>query len=132
MIKICVIVLFFVFELSSNLLAQQQDTTSFKVIEFSLCKDVVEREPIDVVSSFTLSDSKAWVFARISNTEGLKTIYFKWFFNDDLIAEIATKVGNSSNWRTYSSVNLQAGFWRVELVDSESFVIKEIRFNVSE
>lgn len=132
MIKFFTLACFFIFELSSNLFAQQEDTASFKVIEFSLCKDVVEREPIDVVSSFTMEDSKAWVFARIVNTEGIQTIFFKWFFNDELIAELNTKIGTSNNWRTYASVNLKPGFWRVELADSNHNAFKEIRFNVSE
>lgn len=109
----------------------QVDTTTIKVLDFQLCKDVIEREPYELVSSYSLMDQKAWIFARIYNENGLKTFEFKWYHEDELIAEVPIKVGNSSNWRTYSNVNLKAGYWRVELTDTLGNIYKEVRFNVS-
>lgn len=121
----------FVGFLPLQVFAQQQDTT-LRVIEFSLCKDVIEREPFETVSSFSTKDEQAWVFARIENDEGLRTVLFRWFFNDELLAEVPSKVGVSTNWRTYSTIKLKTGFWRVEISDSMNSIYKEIRFNVSE
>lgn len=111
----------------------QNDSTSVKVLDFKLCKDVIEREPFEVVSSFDVNDQKAWIFARIyNNTNGLKTFEFKWYHEDELIADVPVKIGNSANWRTYSNISLKPGYWRVELTDSLGTIYKEVRFNVSE
>jgi len=109
-----------------------QDTVILKVSEFILCRDVIEREPFEPVSSFSLENNKAWVFARVYNSNGLTDLSFKWYLNDELISEVPVKIGNSSNWRTYSNSNLRIGFWRVELQTTDSLVLSELRFNVSE
>lgn len=102
------------------------------VNEFLLCKDVVEREPIDVVQTFTVENDRAWAYARIFNNKGIETITFRWIFNDQVYAEIDTRVGISGNWRTYSNVNIQAGSWKVTIINSNGDVLAEIRFNVGE
>ncbi len=109
-----------------------QDTVILKVSEFILCRDVIEREPYEPVSSFSLENNKAWVFARVYNSNGLTDLKFKWYLNDELISEVPVKIGNSSNWRTYSNSNLRKGFWRVELQTTDSLILSELRFNVSE
>jgi hypothetical protein len=109
-----------------------QDSVILKVSEFILCRDVIEREPFEPVSTFTLENNKAWVFARVYNSNGLTDLSFKWYLNDELISEVPVKIGNSSNWRTYSNSNLQKGFWRVELQTADSLVLSELRFNVSD
>lgn len=110
----------------------QAQTDTLEVNEFVLCKDVIEREPIDVVQSFSESDERGWVFARIRNTDGFQNLTFLWFHNDVIYSEIETKIGNSENWRTYSNVALQQGFWKVQLLTEADSVLREIRFNVSE
>lgn len=106
-----------------------QDT--LYIIDFLLCRDVVEREPIDIVQSYTLDDERAWAFARIFNNSGLHDVHFRWFFEDDLYFEMASRVGDSPNWRTYSSVTLQPGTWRVEIYNDYGVLLREIRFHVS-
>jgi len=111
--------------------AQPENSDSLYVKEFVLAENVVEREPVNVVQSFDVSDKKAWCFARINNPSDIITLTFRWFHEDDLHYEMDTQIGKSPNWRTYSSVTLAEGTWRVELVSPENTVLKEIRFNVS-
>lgn len=106
------------------------DTTFIK--EVVLAKNVVERTPRSIVQSFDVSDEQAWCFARIYNNRGLINVTFRWFYEDSLYYEFDAKVGNSDNWRTYSSVTLREGLWRVEIVGPTNKVLKEIRFQVSD
>ena len=96
-----------------------------------LAKNVVEREPINIVQSYELSDDEAWCFARIYNTKGLLNIHFKWYHESGLYTQIETKIGKSESWRTYSNVELKEGSWRIEIVGPKGKILKEIRFNVS-
>lgn len=120
------------FFFNTNSLFAQLDTTKLRVIELNLCKDVIERQPIDIVSGFTTNDERAWAYARVYNSNGLTDIHFNWYLDNELQATIPVKIGNSSNWRTYSNINLQVGIWKIEVVDDEENVLKELRFNVSE
>lgn len=102
------------------------------VREFVLALDVVEREPVDIVTSYTMPDARAWCFARIHNSEKMQDLYFEWYYEDTLYFEMSTKTGLSNNWRTYSSVGLQPGTWRVLLKNNNGKVLEEIQFLVSE
>lgn len=102
------------------------------VREFLLAEDVIEREPVEVVESYTMADSRAWCFARIYNNDEMQDLYFKWYYENELYFEMNSKIGISPNWRTYSSVGLQPGNWRVALQDEQGNVLEEIEFVVSE
>ncbi len=101
------------------------------VIDFVLAKDVLEREPVEIVDSYNIDDSRAWSFARIHNSEMMQNIHFEWYHDDELYFEMSTRIGISSDWRTYSSVTLQPGHWRVVLKDRHGQALDKIRFDVS-
>lgn len=102
------------------------------VIQFVLARDVIEREPVDIVESYTMTDARAWCFARIHNSNVMQDVYFYWYYEEDLYFEMSSKIGISPNWRTYSSVGLQPGTWRVRLKKADGTLMDEIRFHVSE
>lgn len=102
------------------------------VLEFLLAKDVIEREPVDIVQSYTVDDDRAWCFARIHNSREMQDVYFEWYHEDELYFEMNSKVGISENWRTYSSVSLQPGEWYVQLRDRHGEILDEIYFEVFE
>jgi len=102
------------------------------VHEFVLARDVVEREPVDVVDAYTMDDTRAWCFVRIHNSQKMQDVYFEWYYEDEQYFRMNVKVGISDNWRTYSSVGLQPGKWRVLLRDRHGTVLAEQSFEVSE
>lgn len=122
----------------NNVLHQEgydhQDMTqdSLYVIEFVMARDVVEREPVEIVTSYDLSNARAWCFARIHNSQELQDVFFKWYYEGELYFEMNSKIGISPNWRTYSSVGLQPGSWNVELLDSDGNILGKIHFHVKE
>lgn len=115
-------------------LAQQSGTNSdtLFVVDFHMADDVVEREPIELVDSYVLSDERAWCFARIHNSDRMQDLYFNWYYEGELYFKMNTKVGVSTNWRTYSSVALQPGEWEVVLVNSQEKELARTAFLVSE
>lgn len=117
----------------SNLVVKSgQNDDSLYVREFVLSLDVIEREPVDIVSTYTITDEKAWCFARLFNSDEIQNIYFNWYYEDELFYETHRKIGLSNNWRSYSSVTLLPGSWRVELINKNGVTLKEILFDVTE
>ena len=107
------------------------DTDTLYVTELLLCRDVVEREPVDIVQSYTADDEMAWAFARIYNSGDMTNVTFRWFYEEVEYFTFNSRVGTSKQWRTYSRVTVRPGSWRVEVIDTEGNVIKEARFHVS-
>ncbi len=112
--------------------AEYMEPDTLFVLEFLLARDVIEREPVDVVQSYTMDDGRAWCFARIHNSEEMQDVFFEWYHEDELHFEMNSKVGISENWRTYSSVGLQPGQWHVQLRDRHGEILDEIYFEVFE
>lgn len=122
----------FVFSTFSTLAQETAADDSLLVItQFVLCEDVIEREPVNIRQAFYTDQGQAFCFARITNAGELITLKFKWYFEDEPYFEFDAKVGTSPHWRTYSSVTLRTGLWRVELVDPNGKVLREIRFHCS-
>lgn len=111
---------------------EETDGDTLYVKEFVLAQDVVEREPVGIVQSYNMSDTRAWCFARLHNSDEMQDVYFKWYYEDQLYFEMNSKIGVSPDWRTYSSVGLQPGSWRVLLENKEGVELDEIRFHVDE
>ncbi|MBN2399445.1 MAG: DUF2914 domain-containing protein [Candidatus Aminicenantes bacterium] len=115
--------------------AQEGDTqnteSSFEITRLVLCKAVENREPVDIVENFTLADQKAYCFMAVANSGQEQTLVFRWQFEDEEYYRLETKIGTSTNWRTFSTVTLRAGSWKVEILENEQ-VLQEIAFNCSE
>jgi hypothetical protein len=117
--------------------AQNADSLDTELEELSLeelilCEDVIEREPINPRQSFSTDQGQAYCFARLKNPGNLTKVTFRWFYENELYFVFVAKVGKSPNWRTYSSITLRKGMWRVELLDENDEQLKEIRFHCSD
>lgn len=100
------------------------------VSEIVLTSGVADREPVDTVTSFAAADGKAFIFARIKNTEAPARLTFVWYLDDVERARVPMKIGTSSRWRTWSSSNIGPGNWRVDLVDETGAVLAQKSFTV--
>ncbi len=100
------------------------------VSELVLTSGVADREPVDKVASFKAEDNKAFIFARIKNTDVPTKVNFVWYMDNVERARVAMTVGTSGRWRTWSSSNIGTGNWRVDLVDQSGNVLAQKTFTV--
>lgn len=114
----------------ASLLAQETATDP-EVIEFLLCEDVEEREPVNPKENFTTLDERVYAYARIQNTEEPVNLYFRWTHNGAVYANINLLIGVSEAWRTYTSVLVSEGEWKVELVGEDDEVLASAEFRVT-
>lgn len=117
---------------AGSLVATQsaQADGSMVIRDFVLTHGIYEREPVGTTQSFSSSDGRGYVFARIANEGQPSQVNFVWYYGDEMHASIPMNVGTSSGWRTWSSVNLRPGNWRVNITDQNGMVIAERNFMV--
>ncbi len=90
---------------------------------------IVDREPVDDLTTVPASDSSAIFFTELSNMEGT-TITHLWKFNGEVMAEVKFNVGGP-RWRVWSSKNLMPewnGEWNLEVLDDSGSVVAQKSF----
>ena len=104
--------------------------SSIVIRDFVLTHGIYEREPVGTTETFASADGRGYAFARIANDGSPTQISFVWYYGEEMHASIDMNIGTSSGWRTWSSVNLKPGNWRVKLQDASGAVIAERMFMV--
>jgi hypothetical protein len=65
---------------------------------------IVDREPIDVLVNFTITDkAKIYYFTELTNMQGIEVSHV-WYQNHRMVYQMPVTAGGS-RWRTYSSMN---------------------------
>ncbi len=93
---------------------------------------VVERTPVDSVSSYPASAERLYCFSRIVGAEGETAVTHVWYRGEQEMARIVLPV-RSPDWRTWSSKSLHPdwkGEWRVEILDAQGNLLSEVRFTL--
>lgn len=105
---------------------------SVKVLEFVLAHQIQEREPKEILENFTLSGAQGqtlYAYARLSAKKPTQ-ISFVWFKEGKEYFHFKANVQPSQRWRTYSSITLKPGDWKVQLVSESHEVLAEHTFTV--
>lgn len=110
--------------------AAQPAMAEMAVNEIVLTSGVTDREPVDKVTTFKAEDSRAYVFARVKNTDAPAKVDFVWYLDNVERARVGMKIGTSERWRTWSSSNIGPGNWRVDMVDEAGTVLAKKTFTV--
>ena len=85
--------------------AEQAD--GLEVIRGAICRDVVDREPVDAGTQFAPSVGKLYCFTQITGAQGPTEVFHVWYFAETERARVSLSV-NGSSWRTYSSKIIQS------------------------
>ncbi len=104
--------------------------SSIVIRDFVLTHGIYEREPVGTTETFASADERGYAFARIANDGSPTQVSFVWYYGDEMHASIDMNIGTSGGWRTWSSINLRPGNWRVKLQDAGGAVIAERSFMV--
>lgn len=104
-------------------------TVDLKVVEFVLANQVVQREPKDVVENFAHGSEKAFAFARV-NASVASEVTFVWYRNNQIYTQYTAPIQAAKTWRTFSSVKLKSGDWKVQLLGKNKEVLAEKTFTI--
>ena len=111
---------------------QAQPADGLEVVRASICRDVVDREPVDGGAQFAPSVGKLFCFTQIMGAQGPTEVFHVWYFAETERARVSLSV-NGSSWRTYSSKIIQSheiGDWRVDVLDPEGKVLETLLFEI--
>jgi hypothetical protein len=109
--------------------AQADKKSSIQVIEFVLANKMESREPVEIVEGFNQGNARGFAFARMS-ADAPADITFVWIREGHEVAHFTTHVHAAKQWRTFSSVKLRAGQWKVILKHGQE-VLAERDFAVT-
>ena len=102
------------------------------ITELTICRDILDREPVDPGTSFSNDVEKLYCFTRASAVEKT-SIKHVWYLEGEKRAELSFAIGASPSWRTNSSKIIRpidAGTWKVEVIGPADEVLKTIEFVV--
>ena len=111
-----------------------QEAHSLEVAVAAVCRDVVDREPVDAGISFAALVGTLYCFTKITGAQSPTQITHVWYYGVDELARVDLQV-NSDSWRTWSSKVIkgyEVGSWRVDVLDSAGTVLKELQFEITE
>ena len=112
---------------------QVQEPSNLQVEVSAVCKDVIDRAPVEAGTSFPVSVGKLFFFTKITGALNPTQVTHVWSFDGTERARVELAV-NAPSWRTYSSKNIEkqeVGAWRVEVVDSAGKVLQTLNFEVT-
>ena len=112
---------------------EAQVTDKIEVAAAAICKDVVDREAVDVGTQFPNSVARLYCFTKIVGASQPTEVVHVWSYGDVERARITLSV-KSSDWRTYSSKAIQAheiGAWRVDVLDTTGNLLETINFEIT-
>ena len=113
--------------------ANAQEAPSLEVLEATICKEVLDRAPLDAGETFSASAGKLYCFTKIGGAESPTEVTHVWYFGTTERAQVTLPVG-SVTWRTWSSKIIQPfdiGQWFVDVVDPDGKVLKTLQFKVT-
>lgn len=89
------------------------------VVRHHFTRNVVEREPVDRLSSAT-NITPLYYFTELEDMTG-ETVVHRWRLNNRLMAEVRFDV-QGPRWRVYSSKEMLPdwdGIWKLEVLDGD-------------
>ena len=128
-----ILVMVITISLSQAVTTRAQGTTSIEVAAAAICRDIVDREPLDAGDTFEASVGKLHCFTRIVGAQNPIRITHVWYFGDTERARINLSV-RSSSWRTRSSKRIQSheiGDWHVDVVGLGGEVLRTLYFEIT-
>jgi hypothetical protein len=108
------------------------DAQGLTVERTVICKNVVNRTPVDAGNSFATSVGKIFCFTKIVGANHPADITHVWYFDGTERDRITLSVGGSP-WRTYSSKRLRpndVGPWHVDVLDAGGNMLDRVAFDV--
>ena len=111
-----------------------QQAASLSVADGSICRDVINRQPVDVGTSFEASVGKLCCFTKILGAAGPTKITHVWYFGNTERARVSLDV-NSASWRTHSCKIIQAhevGAWHVDVLGPGGEMLQTLEFTITQ
>jgi hypothetical protein len=119
--------------LTLSTVALAQPRSQLQIATATMCREVVNRAPVDSGTQFPVSVGKLFCFTKVEGAQPPTKITHVWYQGDTERDRIDLTV-NGPTWRTYSSKTIRAGDagpWHVDVLDSAGTVVKTLQFEIT-
>ena len=126
-------VVFAAIPLAQKAIAKTKDTAPIEVVVAVICRDIIDRKPVDIGNNFDSTVEKLYCFTKIVGARSTTEITHIWYLGNTERARVTLPV-KSSMWRTYSSKKIQAheiGYWHVDIVGPDGQILRKVQFNIN-
>lgn len=130
--RVATLATLFVLAIATTVTAQEQMAAPLDVAESAIATAVADRQPVDNVTSVPADVGRVYCWTRLVGAEGDVEVVHVWYRSDMEMARVPLRVG-SSNWRTWSSKNIEpswTGQWRVDVEAPDGTVLESMSFSV--
>jgi hypothetical protein len=110
-----------------------QQTGNLNVASAVICKNIVDRQPVEPGTSFPASVDRLYLYSKIADIQNPTQIVHVWYYGDTERARITLSV-HPPSWRTYSSKIIQAheiGKWHVKILDAAGNSLQDVEFEIT-
>ena len=110
-----------------------QQSGDLNVAGAVICKNIVDRQPVEPGTSFPASVGRLYLYSKIADIQNPTQIVHAWYIGDVERARVSLNV-NPPAWRTYSSKIIQAhdiGKWHVKILDNAGNLLEDVEFEVT-
>lgn len=116
------------------LFSQEGETNEnqLKVTKAAICKNVIEREPVDSDTVFPSDTERVFCFTKIEGAAAATKVFHVWKYGEKEMASVKLDV-NSSSWRTWSSKRILSswtGSWTVDIKSEAGETLKTLEFEI--
>ncbi len=128
---LCIVIVSICLLVPISIYAQQSG--NLKATAAVVCKQIVDRQPVDPGTSFSASVGKLYLYCKIAGIQNSTQIVHVWYFGDVERARVSLGVQPPA-WRTYSSKIIQAhetGKWHVKILDADGNLLEDVAFEIN-
>ena len=128
---VCIVLVLICLVVPYSIHAQQ--TGNLNVASAVICKNVVDRKPVEPGTSFSASAGRLYCYSKIADIQNPTQIVHVWYFGDTERARIPLKI-NPPSWRTFSSKKIQGhetGKWQVKILDASGNLLEDVGFEIT-
>jgi hypothetical protein len=97
-----------------------------------ICRNIVDRGPVEPGESFEATVDKLFCFTKIVGAKEPVDITHVWYYGETETFRIDLAV-SSASWRTWSSKTIQTsevGAWHVDILGPDGAVLKTLKFEI--
>ena len=101
--------------------------------EIKICKNIKNRNPIDVGEVFPNSVDSLYCFTKIENLGKKMEVRHVWYYENQIMTQVRYNVKKSNVYRSWTKKTIssfQIGNWRVEVQDRNGTIIGSKRFKI--
>ena len=101
--------------------------------EINICKNIKNRNPIDIGEVFPNSVDSLYCFTKIENLGKKMEVRHVWYYENQIMTQVRYNVKKSNVYRSWTKKTIssfQIGNWRVEVQDRNGTIIGSKRFKI--